>query len=1068
MATSPRGRGSRKPARRTRTVPTAPPASQPTIFKASAEEIERHLAAAQPDPELELYFGAELPRLRQLARQAASLQRARAPRPKVLILPGIMGSTLGIRILGPFKDTIWLDPLDTTFGRLKALTLQPPSPKIVALDPFPLVYVGLKLALFVAGFDADYFPYDWRQSLATLGAELKKHLAGLSPGPVHLVAHSMGGLVARAALKQGAKNLGTVVMMGTPNHGSYSPVLALRGVHGLANVLAKLDLTASGLELTEEVFSTFPGLAQMLPMAPIHGGIDWYDPAKWPASPRPRPDVLALGRKASSLLAPPGEHWHLIAGVNQKTVVVAERTSTGFRYRSSFEGDGTVPLASAQTPEVKNRTYYVEHEHGTMPLNLSAQNAAIEILRGQTVTALRSIPPRIKDAPAGFESDEQLARAVRSQSVARTGLEVPAASVGEAARSLRDYLAAPLGLPPESPLNLNAPPSDGAAEFTPSPLVKDVFVSRQSPYYLEINLVHGDIAAVEAEAVVLPKFQNQDFGRSGQAIDAGMDGMLASLAEHRMFSAEVGQLFMIPTMRHKVACDLVSIVGMGSLDGFIKAPGVFAWETLEVVAENMLRMLASMGVSELATLLFSNLAEAGPEVMREGITRLMRGFLRGLFSHRGRHRFRRVMLCESDPKRYETLRHCIWELTRTELFAQVQVRISEEKLDSLPLTFEHRTLQAASAGEYGRDPACLIVRADASPSEIVFDLTYAPSQNRAAIPRELQRVPRQKLEDVLQLVKVGSIDARVTAAQVRRAGEELADLLLTPELQQAMLDDGDAPLIIVHDSEASRIPWETLAFGPGDGRKPACVGGLSRQYAVSLTGSIIAKWAEGRRTQQDLHLLLVVNPTEDLPGAAAEGDRIRRLFQSRRNVTLHELRGAEATKPRLLEQLSSGKFDALHYAGHAFFDPVNRQRSGLICASAGEGTEPVLTGADLAGLGQFPPLVFLNACESARVRGGGPGETAQGTAANRIEGLAGVAEAFLKGGVANFIGTYWPVGDDSAELFAETLYSKLLEHLPLGPAITQARGKILQTGSGDWADYVFYGNPNYRMKLPPP
>ena len=69
-----------------------------------------------------------------------------------------------------------------------------------------------------------------------------------------------------------------------------------------------------------------------------------------------------------------------------------------------------------------------------------------------------------------------------------------------------------------------------------------------------------------------------------------------------------------------------------------------------------------------------------------------------------------------------------------------------------------------------------------------------------------------------------------------------------------------------------------------------------------------------------------------------------------------------------------------------------------------------------------------------------------------------------RGGVANFLGTYWPVGDEAASKFAWTLYQSLLDGQPLGPAVTQARKQVLEIRSADWADYIHYGSPNFVLK----
>jgi CHAT domain-containing protein len=164
-----------------------------------------------------------------------------------------------------------------------------------------------------------------------------------------------------------------------------------------------------------------------------------------------------------------------------------------------------------------------------------------------------------------------------------------------------------------------------------------------------------------------------------------------------------------------------------------------------------------------------------------------------------------------------------------------------------------------------------------------------------------------------------------------------------------------------------------------------------------------------------------------------------------------------------LEHFRSGQFDVVHYAGHAFFDPTAPERSGLICAPPDDRNPAVLSGADLAGLGQLPMLVFFNACESARIRG------VKKIGANpkhpdRVRGLVSVAEAFMRGGVANFLGTYWPVGDEAASKFAWTLYHSLLDGQPLGLAVTQARKQVLEIRSADWADYIHYGSPNFVLK----
>ncbi|MCJ7452768.1 MAG: CHAT domain-containing protein, partial [Steroidobacteraceae bacterium] len=277
------------------------------------------------------------------------------------------------------------------------------------------------------------------------------------------------------------------------------------------------------------------------------------------------------------------------------------------------------------------------------------------------------------------------------------------------------------------------------------------------------------------------------------------------------------------------------------------------------------------------------------------------------------------------------------------------------------------------------------------------------------------------------------------------------------------------PLVIVHDREASRVPWETLRVA---GIHPALEGGLSRRYTSE--GLSVARWRDERVADGTMRVLMVVNPTLDLPGAAQEGAALRETLL-RAGAGVEMVQGAAASRARVLREMGSGEYDVLHFAGHGFFDADDPGASGLVCAN---GT--VLRGADLEGIASLPALVFFNACEAARVRRSGPADTGSGGRTRRIGGAdrrgvsaqarllglrrsSSLAEAILDGGVANFVGTHWPVGDESALAFSRSFYAGLLDGAQLGETMLEARRKVLAAASIDWADYVHYGNPGFRL-----
>ncbi|MGL5095270.1 MAG: CHAT domain-containing protein, partial [Planctomycetia bacterium] len=277
----------------------------------------------------------------------------------------------------------------------------------------------------------------------------------------------------------------------------------------------------------------------------------------------------------------------------------------------------------------------------------------------------------------------------------------------------------------------------------------------------------------------------------------------------------------------------------------------------------------------------------------------------------------------------------------------------------------------------------------------------------------------------------------------------MADLLLTPAIQNAMHAEAskNRVLVVIHDASASRFPWETLMLGK---LAPAIEGGLSRRPRV--VADVAAKWLERRRIGETLDVLLIVDSRADLPGARAEGDQILDLQNTMKSLRVVERRGAKATREQILKDLSSGEFDVLHVAGHAFFDPARRDKSGFFCAG-GE----VMCGADLAPVPTLPALVYLNACESARFRGDG-GATPQDNA-------AGVAETLIRGGLTQFVGTYWPVDDQGAAAFAAEFYAKLLAHTSVDEAVRAGRQILRTQGCRDWANYMHFGAPGFQVKV---
>jgi pimeloyl-ACP methyl ester carboxylesterase len=185
-----------------------------------------------------------------------------------VVIPGILGSQLGLARRRPLpNDVLWLDPIDIQVGRLALLGLDAGAP-IIPLGVVLYSHLKLRLRLRAAGFGVTLHDYDWRLGIEESAAALAARLRQPGARRLAIVAHSMGGLVSRAALAlPGTQHVERVVLLGTPNLGSFAPVQALRGTYAVVRKVARLDAATNAERLTEEVFNSFPSLYQMVPVA---------------------------------------------------------------------------------------------------------------------------------------------------------------------------------------------------------------------------------------------------------------------------------------------------------------------------------------------------------------------------------------------------------------------------------------------------------------------------------------------------------------------------------------------------------------------------------------------------------------------------------------------------------------------------------------------------------------------------------------------------------------------------------------------------------------------------------
>lgn len=685
--------------------------------------------------------------------------------------------------------------------------------------------------------------------------------------------------------------------------------------------------------------------------------------------------------------------------------------------------------------------------------------------------------------------------------------------------------------------------------------LRGVVVGRRRQHRLNLELVNGSLFDVEVRALVLGLFQNVTPTGPAARLDSLLGGAITNFAQRRLFSASLGELFILPTGTHLVRAEFIVFVGLGAYDQFASKPvqetdrrwtmaggdatgpswsgnaeppapgsggpgnqmaavhgptrlgstmpgsippsvesflalrsGSTAFDPLpgrrpvvvnnpqSLVASNVLRYLLRAGIDEFATLLFGSGSGIDSS---ESLQNVVTGFVSGLLEADQRHRFRRIVLCERDPERYDQMKDELYRLARTPLFDELEVTIDEERYP--PLRLEREFLVSEGAAERGVREAevwpenvlYLTIRAipRANDEQLEFEITALTAGEKATVLSESQTCSRQELDRLLEEPLRGHL------FDPQDFGRRLSQLVVNESIReiarQQWADFDQIPdeadrlrrkphLILVHDFEASRIPWEAIPIGDAP---PALVSGITRRYMAQNLS--IAKWLETRRMDATLDILLVINPTEDLPGAEREGERLHATLAKLPLVKLRVIQGREATKATLLKEFASGAYDVIHYAGHASFNRDERQRSGLV-AAGGE----IVSGEDLIGLANLPALVFFNACNSGRMRDGlaEPAEVdrtlkLKGRIDHSLQAHTSFAEAFLRGGVANFVGTLWPVEDEAADKFASVFYQELLVGQSIGQAVLKSRQALVRLPSKDWANYIVYGSPSFRVKM---
>lgn len=971
------------------------------------ESVSALLAALQgQDSGFEAIDG---PSQAMISRGGVEVKR-RGDAPIALLLPGIMGSHLQAG-----RNRIWFDPISLCIGDMKRLT-------IAATDITPDGWMDRcyeKLARFLAETHEVWpFAYDWRRSIgeaATLfGDRLDAAIeeAKKRGKPVRIVAHSMGGLVARMALASrwsAFKSLpgSRLLQLGTPNGGSHSMAAVLLGRDDFVQTIERWVDWKHDMREFLTLVRDFPGVLELLPW-PGENGLaadsrDYFDPATWqifagadaankrkPTWVPPQDGQLSAARDLIATLSATRldpECCLYVAG--QAPTPVAVRCERGeVEIGWSSEGDGRVSWKTGIPAGVP--VWYVEAAHGDLASHEEAFSAYRELIEtGSTRLLARSASSARGEAAPVF-----MARGLAGNGLYPSADEVLTAALGGAKPARRGR----------------------AKGETP----------------VDIVVVHGSLAGAESP-VLVGAYAGDTLRGSAKFLNDRLGGRMERARAIGRYPCQPDDAMVFSqTEAHAKPAGAI-VVGLGSVGELL--PGTLTQALSEGLLEyaRIMEQLEEADPAQPERLAVSALLvgtgfaglpiESGARCLLEALRRANRLLRQSGMKKRIGH----LTLFEEVEGRAITLVQALRDLVGEPRFAEVA-------------RFDGR-LRDGQGGYCGR------FQAGSSQQgmyrvHIVADgggLRFTVVTDRARNEVSAEPDQRQAVDGLIRTATGRTMDQ----PGLSRA---LFELLVPNSMKEAVADL--RTLMLSVDTTAAAYPWELMRDTDQEGEAPLAA-------RIEMVRQLATPQGRGRVPVVQDKRAFVVGDTEsgmvDLPGAQAEATMVAEFFK-RAEYEVKKLDKPPAQD--VFDGLFNGHYRFLHLAGHGV---VRDQKTG--CTGMVLGPETFLTAAQVHKLRRVPEFVFVNCCHLGSMRI--DAEQQWGELA------ANLATEFIQMGCKAVIAAGWAVDDLAAATFARTLYAAMFKGTRFGLALLRARAETHRNHpqTNTWGAFQAYGDEQYRFPV---
>ena len=931
--------------------------------------------------------------------------------PIVFLLPGIMGSHIQ-----QGSNRIWFEPFSMWSGEMAKL-------KVDARRVTPDGWMDRnyeKLARHLAdSHEVRPFAYDWRLSITNaaelFGAKLDEAISDAKGRgqALRIVAHSMGGLVARLAMKDRWEDFKSIpgsrlLQLGTPNKGSHSIAAVLMARDDFIQTIERWFDWRHDMREFLEIVRDFPGVLELLPWPGESGravdGVDYFDVGLWQSwydqdqDPKkgsswmpPQKDPLDKAREAIAALrdAPLDPECTLYVAGRAPTPSAVRIVGGKVEIGVIDEGDGRVPWKTGIPAGV--RVWYTEAAHGDLANHEKAFEAYRELIEtGDTRHyALTRIPPAGRGASAPV--------------FRRRGLESHALYP-----SIDEVLAA----------------AAGGARPTKRPAAR-----KEAP--AEIEVIHGSLACAESP-VLIGAYANDSLRGSARFLDGHLGGQLARTYGLGRYPSQPddAMAFLHPEQGGKPGGAIV--VGLGPVGELLPGKLTLALTNglLEYARSHEQCHRADAADTERlsvsALLVGTGFTGLTIEVGARCLVDALRHANDALGRIRTATRIARLTLYEEAEERAIAAVQALREMVG-------EARVGEAvRFDGRlrPGAGGYRGRCSASGGEPGAYRVHIV-------ADLGGGLHFTVITDRARNEVIVEADQRQAVD--------GLIDS-ITRATLDQPGlsRALFELMVPNGMKQAVAEV--RTLMMSVDPAAATYPWELMRDSDQPEVAPlAARVEVVRQLASAHGRGKVPTVTEGRA--------FIVGDTQsgmvELPGAQAEARGVAKAFSSE-GYEVAALNRASAQQ--VFEALFYGRYRFMHLAGHGVVKDKETKLTGMVL-----GPRTYLTAAQVNKLRHVPEFVFINCChlgsmtEDAKPRWG--------------ELAANLATQFIEMGCKAVIAAGWAVDDSAANTFAQTFYEEMFAGKRFGQAVLEARKATYRQHplSNTWGAFQAYGDERFKF-----